>query len=117
MPVGEPAIYRRALRSERALRPPEKRHQPWVQRITGQLLAAYAELEAVIKAKPIEMSGGSVAQAGITAAVAWRFTQSVLSDHVPAADHPTLVAQSNAAEALPQFRAAPHGEGTISSDA
>jgi glutathione S-transferase len=100
---------------ERALRPPEKRHAPWVQRITGQLLAAYAELEAVIEAAPIELSSQNLTQSGITAAVAWHFTQSVLADHVPAAQYPLLVALSTAAETLPAFIAAPHGEGTVGS--
>lgn len=33
---------------ERKLRPPEKQHAPWVDRVRGQLAAAYAGLEAEI---------------------------------------------------------------------
>jgi glutathione S-transferase len=95
---------------ERALRPPEKRHGPWVQRVTGQLQAAYAELEALLAARPIDLAGRPPMQDGISAAVAWHFTQRVLAEHVPAAAHPALVALSHTAEALPLFRAAPHGE-------
>jgi hypothetical protein len=40
----------------------------------------------------------------ITAAVAWRFTQHVIADLVPAGDFPRLVALSARAEALPPFR-------------
>ncbi len=98
---------------ERALRPPEKRHAPWVQRVTDQLRAAYTALEAGLAAQPIDLSSGRPTQDGITAAVAWRFTQSVLADHVPACEHPALVALSEVAEALPLFRAAPHGEEAI----
>lgn len=95
---------------ERALRPPEKRHGPWVQRVTGQLLAAYAELEAQIAARPLELTGRPPMQDGISAAVAWHFTQCLLADQVPAAAHPALVALSRTAEALPLFQAAPHGD-------
>ena len=34
---------------ERSLRPPEKLHEPWVKRVTGQLLDAFAELESELK--------------------------------------------------------------------
>lgn len=95
---------------ERALRPPEKRHGPWVQRVTGQLQAAYAELEAQLAAQPIDLAGRPPMQDGISAAVAWHFTQRVLAESVPAAAHPALVALSRTAEALPLFQAAPHGE-------
>jgi glutathione S-transferase len=126
---SDPAALARALRTiglalaaceksaqlvyERALRPPEKRHGPWVQRVTGQLRAAYAALEAQLAAEPIDLSGHAPMQDGISAAIAWRFTQSVLADHVPCAEHPALVALSSAAEALPLFRAVPHGEAAI----
>jgi len=33
---------------------------------------------------------------------------------VPAQEHPALVAFSAAAETLPAFRAAPHGDGLVS---
>jgi glutathione S-transferase len=95
---------------ERALRPPEKRHGPWVQRVTGQLQAAYAELEALLAARPIDLTDRPPMQDVISVAVAWHFTQRVLADHVPTAAHPALVALSRTAEALPLFRAAPHGE-------
>lgn len=95
---------------ERALRPPEKRHGPWVQRVTGQLQAAYAELEALLAARPIDLAGHPPLQDGISAAVAWHFTQSVLAEQVPADEHPALVALSRGAEAMPLFQAAPHGE-------
>jgi glutathione S-transferase len=99
---------------ERALRPPEKRHEPWVQRVTGQLLAAYGALEQELGRRPIEVTPASIRQAGITVAVAWHFTQQVLAAVVPAPQFPRLAALSAAAEALPVFMAAAHGEGTIS---
>ncbi|WP_066271604.1 glutathione S-transferase [Hydrogenophaga palleronii] len=98
---------------ERGLRPPEKLHQPWVERVSGQLLAAYAELEHSLAARTLPaVTGARLTQAGVTVAVAWHFTQQMLPEVVPAADHPALVAWSAQAEALPAFRAAPHGDST-----
>jgi hypothetical protein len=48
----------------------------------------------------------------VSVAVAWHFTQQVLPGVVAAADHPCLVAFSGAAEALPEFLGAPHGDAT-----
>ena len=75
---------------ERSLRPPEKRHEPWMVRVRGQLGAAYAALEAELASAPLARTSGSITQAGVTAAVAWEFTQSVLADTVSAAAHPAL---------------------------
>jgi glutathione S-transferase len=97
---------------ERGLRPPEKLHEPWVDRVTGQLLAAYGALEKELARRPLELTRSSIRQAGVSVAVAWHFTQRMLPEVVPAADFPRLVAFSAAAEALPEFLAAPHGEGT-----
>ncbi len=97
---------------ERDLRPQDKRHQPWMDRIGSQLLSAYQLLEATLGAKPLASSGATINQAGITVAVAWCFTQRMIPDVVPAVQFPRLSAFSAAAETLPEFRAAPHGEST-----
>jgi len=88
---------------ERTLRPEDKRHQPWVDRVTGQLLAAYGELEREITQQPLSL-GHDINQAGITTAVAWAFTQHVLADVVAATDFPQLAAMSAEAETLPIFK-------------
>lgn len=98
---------------ERSLRPPEKRHQPWVDRVTWQLLAAYAALEAEVSALAPAGVPAVLDQAAITAAVGWHFTQQTLPEVVAAGDHPALAALSAHAEALPPFRAAPYGDGTV----
>ncbi|MFA5912922.1 MAG: glutathione S-transferase [Burkholderiales bacterium] len=98
---------------ERNLRPPEKQHQPWVARVTGQLLAAYGALEAEFARSPFA-ADRTMDQAGISTAVAWHFTQRTLPEVVPAADFPALRRYSAAAECLPEFAAAPHGDGTYS---
>jgi glutathione S-transferase len=97
---------------ERGLRPPEKWHEPWVKRVTGQLLAAYHAIERELAQRPLAASHVSIGQAGIAVGVAWLFTQKTLPEVVPAAEFPRLVAFSAEAEALPEFIAAPHGEGT-----
>lgn len=97
---------------ERGVRPPEKQHAPWVERVSGQLLAAYGELEAELARGFEPPTRAGIRQAGITIAVAWQFTQQTVSEVVPAVRFPRLVDYSAAAETLPEFRAAPHGEGT-----
>lgn len=97
---------------ERKLRPTEKQYAPWVERITGQLLAAYDALEAAFCDRAPDATGDTVDQAGITTAVAWKFTQEMLPDVVPAADYPVLRAFSDKTETLAAFAAAPCGSST-----
>jgi len=97
---------------ERNLRPAEKLHQPWISRVTGQLLAAYNALESEVLRKPLAIADEPIDQAGITAAVAWHFTQMTLPEVVPELDFPALQRFSAKAEQLPEFAAAPHGSGT-----
>ncbi len=97
---------------ERELRPADKQHQPWVQRVSGQLLAAYDALELEVQRKPLAASSAAIDQAGVSTAVAWFFTQALLPDVVRAEHYPTLGAFSAQAEQLGEFMAAPHGDGT-----
>jgi glutathione S-transferase len=92
---------------ERGLRPAEKRHEPWIERVTGQLTAAYRELDAELAAQPLAASEAGIRQSGITVAVAWTFTQFLLPEVVPAAGFANLVAHAAVAEALPVFQAIP----------
>ena len=101
---------------ERRLRPPEKWHQPWVTRLTGQLLSAYGLLEDETLRRPLAVSSETITQAGVAVAVAWQFTREMLPEVVSASDFPSLVELSTKAEALPEFRAAPHGDSTYRGD-
>lgn len=92
---------------ERQLRPEAKQHQPWVDRVTGQLLAAYRQLEAALGPTSPWLFGRRPLQADVTTAVAWQFTQAMVPDVVPASEFQTLVAFSARAEDLSAFRAAP----------
>jgi glutathione S-transferase len=87
---------------ERNLRPASAQYAPWIERVTGQLLAAYAGLEREVQERQAAFREPH-SQASITAAVAWQFTQSMLSAIVPAGKHPGLVALSLRMEATPQF--------------
>ncbi len=98
---------------ERGLRPPEKLHQPWVDRVTGQLLAACAGLERDLAQRPLPAEPEALTQGGVAAAVAWRFIQAMLPEVVPARDHPVQAALSAQAETWPAFALAPHGEGEV----
>jgi glutathione S-transferase len=97
---------------EHQLRPPEKRHEPWLSRVDGQLLAAFGALEAELAQQPLECAARRIDQAGISTAVAWTFTQETIPGVVPAERHPKIAAYCARAETLPQFIAAPHGAGT-----
>lgn len=92
---------------ERALRPAEKRHDPWVQRVTGQLRAAYGDIEAALAARPLAVSPDALGQGALTVAVAWTFSQSVVAEQLPAGEFPHLAAHAAACEALAVFQAIP----------
>jgi glutathione S-transferase len=91
------------LAYERNLRPVEAQYAPWITRVTGQLLAAYAALEQEVTLRPA-LFETVPCQATITAAVAWQFTQSLLAATVPAAHHPHLVALSARLERTAPFQ-------------
>lgn len=122
MPVGLPGLARAcrilglALAAadktvqrvyERNLRPEDKQHAPWLDRIHGQLTAAYRELEREVELQQPWLFGSAPLQPDITAAVVCRFTRTVDGDAVPEADHPNLTALCARAEALPAFRECP----------
>jgi glutathione S-transferase len=87
---------------ERKLRPPSAQYEPWVERVQGQLLQAYAGLEHEVKARqPVFAQPRS--QACITAAIAWQFTQSMLASIVLAERCPGLAELSARMERTPEF--------------
>ena len=87
---------------ERTQRPAEKLHQPWLDRVQGQLLAAYGALEKEVS--PDWFTGEELMQPQITVAVAWRFSQHAVGDVVEAADFPRLSLLSARAEQLSEFQ-------------
>lgn len=102
---------------ERNLRPAHLHYEPWLARVLGQLLAAYAALETDLQSTP-SVFASVRGQAAITAAVAWQFTQSMLADVVLAAEHPGLVTLAERMERTPEFlRYPPNGPGVLASPA
>lgn len=96
---------------ERNLRPAAAQHEPWIERVTGQLLEAYAALEKEVRQRSVAFHRPR-SQATITTAVAWQFTQSMIASVVPAANHPGLVELSRRMEQTPQFlKYPPDGPG------
>jgi len=92
---------------ERNLRPVERQHEPWVERVEKQMHAAFGIVEALLAGKQGWLCGERLMQPDITVAVAWRFTQFMLGDIVDPARYPALAAFSARAEALPEFLATP----------
>jgi len=92
---------------EHKLRPHEKQHGPWLDRVTGQLHAAYRLLADEVGNGEAWLFADRPLQADATTAVAWRFTQLMIPEIVPATDHPGLARLSARAEALPEFLATP----------
>jgi glutathione S-transferase len=89
------------------LRPEDKRHQPWIDRVQSQLQTAYALLESECTPAGDWLLGERVLQADITAAVAWAFTQYALPERISPKQHPALVALARRVELLPEFSSAP----------
>lgn len=98
---------------EHQLRPPEKQHAPWLERVGGQLRAACLELETACRCDPLAARTVDINLAGVTTAVAWHFMMQMVPDAIPSAACPTLAAYSAQVEQLPAFRAAPHGDGAV----
>jgi glutathione S-transferase len=95
---------------ERMLRPSEKQHEPWMERIAVQRLAAFAALDAEIGAHVQPADERHLTQAGVTAAVAWRFMQVKLEQPIEPRTCPALAAYSERLEALPIFARTPPDE-------
>lgn len=91
---------------ERNLRPAEIQFEPWVERVEGQLTAAYSALERELELHPLKVDG-SIDQAGITLAVAWSFTNLVVPDQVDARQFPQISAFTAYAEGLDAFMSTP----------
>lgn len=91
---------------ERNLRPAEIQFEPWVERVEGQLAAAYSALERELEMQPLK-TDGTIAQDGITLAVAWSFTHLVVPDQVDVNRFPQISAFTAYAEGLEEFVSTP----------
>lgn len=91
---------------ERNLRPAEIQHAPWVERVSGQLKTACAELERELTERPLSASQ-DIGQDGISIAVGWSFIQLVVPDLISAESYPVLAAFASEAEQLDIFKSLP----------
>jgi glutathione S-transferase len=107
------AVSEKAVQAhyERQLRPSEKLHKPWFDRVTGQLSAGLEALEREAAAAPSWLVEDELTLADISVAVAFGFTQLYVGDLVPAARYRALDAFWRRAETLHEFRAAPSEDG------
>lgn len=87
---------------ERQLRPTAAQYEPWVERITGQMLAALKALEYEVGLRPAVFADPGK-QAAITSAVVWSFTQAMLGAQLGAADYPSLAALAQRLEQTAPF--------------
>jgi glutathione S-transferase len=92
---------------EKQQRPADKRHQPWLDRVTGQANTAFGELERAASQSRPWLQGARMTAADVVTACTWRFGQFYNALEVPAARFPALVAHSSRAEALPEFASTP----------
>ena len=98
---------------ERTLRPPEKQHSGWSDRVRGQLLGGLDALEGEINGGKGWLFEDRMTLADISLATAFSFTQSLLSDTVAAARYGAIASLTARAEDSPEFRAAPAQDGAI----
>jgi glutathione S-transferase len=92
---------------EHNLRPAEKHHQPWLDRVSGQLRTAWRLIEDEIAGEPEWLCGGRVLAPDIAVATAWTFCKSVVADTLITGDYPVVENFTGRAEALPEFRGTP----------
>lgn len=120
---AEPFARRRALKNigialvafektvqryyELSLRPAEKQHQPWLDRVTAQMIEAYDALEKIVPAAMPWLHGEHMSQDDICIAVAWRFTDFLIPGLLDKARYPVLCHFSARAESLPAFISTP----------
>jgi glutathione S-transferase len=89
-------------------RPEEKRHAPWLERVTEQANAGFAELERTASAlRTPWLQGETISASDVVVAVTWRFAQFRNAKEIPEALYPALAAHSQRAEGLPEFISAP----------
>lgn len=95
---------------ELQLRPADKRHAPWLERVESQVRAALQALDAEIARVPPVAGEEALDHGGLAAAIAWRFMQIKLDAPVPDAECPALAAHAARVGAFPAFAATPADE-------
>ena len=91
---------------EQAFRPPDRRHEPWVERCRTQMHGALAEIERFCVARGGEpwLIGTALSQADITVSCVFTFLREALRPLDVVTRYPQLSARVDRCEALPAFR-------------
>jgi len=92
---------------EKAMRPEDKRHMPWLERVTQQAHEAFTLLEKACGDRASWLQGDRPNAADVAVAVAWRFSQIYDAAEIDAAKYPALVAYTARAETHPAFASTP----------
>lgn len=87
---------------ERNLRPQAAQYEPWIARVTGQLLAACGALEKEVTQRA-DVFADPATQVALSSAIAWDFLQTMLPAVVPAGDYPGLAALAHRVEQTAPF--------------
>jgi glutathione S-transferase len=95
---------------EQHLRPAEKQHAPWLARVRKQMMAALTALDEEIAQHPLASDARGLTQAGLSAAIVWRFMQIKLELPVADTTCPALSAHATRCAALPAFANTPADE-------
>lgn len=90
---------------EHKLRPTEKQHQPWTDRVIVQLLAACAEWQTLLATRPAEAEKPD--QVAVTSAVVWSFIQLMIPEVVSAEKFAVIETHARKMETLEAFRKYP----------
>ena len=91
---------------EHNLRPAEKQHNPWIERITIQLLAVCREWNTLLENRPAAAVPDQVA---VTSTVIWTFIQSMIPHVVHAGDFNHIQSAAELYEAHSAFKKHPFG--------
>ncbi len=86
---------------EKNLRPQDAQYAPWLERVEGQIKAAFEGLETQLEKYP-QLLSEPASQACISAAIAWGFAQELCAPLVASYDCPVL---ENLAQAMEQTEA------------
>jgi glutathione S-transferase len=97
---------------EQELRPLDRQHGPWLERVRGQMRAALQALDAEIAAAPLASDAAGLTNGGLMTAVAWTFLQLRPEVAAVGADCHALADFARRVERLPAFAAIPADETT-----
>ena len=87
---------------EKNLRPKDAQYAPWLERVEGQIKAAFGGLEKQLEKYP-QLLSEPASQACISAAIAWDFSQTLLAGVIAADAYPVLKNLSQKMEDTVEF--------------